>query len=46
MDEERLIGLALFNIFHKHRTVQFDELIDSFAGNKKRYLDFVLQLIF
>ncbi|CAI6354812.1 unnamed protein product [Macrosiphum euphorbiae] len=41
MGEERLVGLALLNI-HRHRTVEVDEVIDLFAGSKKRNLDFVI----
>lgn len=41
MGEERLVWLALFNI-HRHKTVEVDEVIDLFAGSKKRNLDFVI----
>ncbi|XP_025419323.1 zinc finger MYM-type protein 1-like, partial [Sipha flava] len=41
MGEERLVGLALLNI-HRHRTVEVDEVIDLFAGCKKRNFDFVI----
>jgi len=39
LGEERLAGLALLNI-HRHRPV--DEVVDLFAGSKKRNLDFVI----
>jgi hypothetical protein len=45
MGEERLVGLALLNI-HRHRTVEVDEVIDSFAGSKKKNFDFVICFIF
>lgn len=41
MGEELLVGLALLNI-HRHKTVEVDEVIDLFAGSKKRNLDFVI----
>jgi hypothetical protein len=41
MGEERLVGLALLNIY-RHRTVEVDEVIDLFAGRKKRNFDFVI----
>lgn len=40
MNEERLVGLSLFNI-HRHRNIQVDETVDIFDGKRikvyKRY---------
>lgn len=41
MGEERLVGLALLNI-HREILVNPEDVIDLFASEKNRILDFIL----